>query len=100
MEGSSLFAHPLAIKARALPANYKKTNLNAQGKGRYDNSSLRGGMNKSSTWHGGNDFAPRGRGNFRNNRGGVSNYPQNTTYNTGYNYNTTGSQVGAFNYLG
>ncbi|CAL1539270.1 unnamed protein product [Lymnaea stagnalis] len=95
LEGSSLFSSPLVLKARSLPQAYKKPAFpNGQGgRGRFDSSSLRGGMNKSSTWHGGNDFAPRGRGNFRN-RGGVSNYPQNTGYNTGYsNYPTSGNQM-------
>ncbi|KAI8782119.1 RNA-binding protein 7 [Biomphalaria glabrata] len=82
LEGSSLFAHPLALKARALPVTYKKP-LNGQGRGRFDNNSLRGGMNKSTTWHGGSDMTPRGRGSYRG-RGGTTNYTQNT----GYTYST------------
>ncbi|KAH9488200.1 RNA-binding protein 7 [Bulinus truncatus] len=95
LEGSSLFAHPLALKARALPVTYKKP-LTGQGRGRYDSSSLRGGINKSTTWHGGNDFSPRGRGTYRS-RGGTTNYVQNTAYNYG-TYATAANQVASTGY--
>ncbi|CAG5130826.1 unnamed protein product [Candidula unifasciata] len=85
LDGSSLFSQQLALKARSLPSMYKSSgNSSAGGRGRFDNSSLRTGFNKATTWHGQSDLIPRGRGNFRG-RGGASNYNQNSGYNADYN---------------